>query len=72
MRTSGNELFHAPYNATFQTNLDPMWMCGGFRKNILDDAFRKFSGSLILFLYNLNTRSRFDVSPDDSVHLYRL
>jgi len=50
MRASGNELFHAPYNAAFQTNLDPMWMCGGFRENILDDAFRKFSGSLILFL----------------------
>jgi hypothetical protein len=72
MRISGNELFHTPYNATFQTNLDPMWMCGGFRENILDDAFRKFSGSLILFLYNLNTRSRFDVRPDDSIHLYRL
>jgi len=70
--TSGNELFHAPYNAAFQTNLDPMWMCGGFRENILDDAFRKFFGSLILFLYNLNTRSWFDVRPDDSVHLYRL
>ncbi len=72
MRTSGNELFHAPYNAAFQTNLDPMWMCGGFCENILDDAFRKFSGSLILFQYNLNTRSRFDVRPCDSVHLYRL
>jgi len=72
MRISGNELFHAPYNAAFQTNLDSMWMCVGFRENILDDAFRKFSGSLILFLHNRNTRSRFDIRPDDSVHLYRL
>ena len=67
-----NELFHAPYDAAFQTNLDPMWMCGGFRENIFDDAFRKLSGSLILFLYNLNTRSWFDVRPDDFFHLYRL
>jgi hypothetical protein len=50
MRTSGNELFHAPYNAAFQTNLDTMRMCGGSRENILDDAFRKYFGSLILFL----------------------
>ena len=44
MRASGNELFQAPYNAAFQTNLDPMRMCGGFRENILDDAIK--SGDL--------------------------
>ena len=49
-----------------------MWMCGGFRENILDNAFRKFSGSLILFLHNRNSRSRFNIRPDNSVHLYRL
>ena len=49
-----------------------MWMCGGFRENILDNAFRKFSGLLILFLHNRNSRSRFNIRPDNSVHLYRL
>jgi len=44
MRASGNELLQAPYNAAFQTNLDPMWMCAGFRENILDDAIK--SGDL--------------------------
>jgi hypothetical protein len=47
-------------------------MGGRFRENILDDALRELAGSLILFLYNLNTHSRFDVRPNDFYHLYDL
>jgi hypothetical protein len=68
MRTSGNELFDAPYNAAFQTDLDPMGVRGGFCEDILDDPFRQFSGSLILLLHNHNACSRFDMGPDVSVH----
>ena len=67
LRTSGNDLFHAPYNAAFQTDLDTMGMRGGFREDVLDDSFRQFSGSLVLFLYDHNTRSRFDIRPGYSV-----
>jgi len=48
-----------------------MGMCGRFRENILDDALRESSGSLVLFLYNFNTHSRFNVRPEDSIHEYR-
>jgi phage head maturation protease len=68
MPTSRNEFFHAPYNAAFQTDLDPMGMRGGFREDILDDPLRQFSGSLVLFLYNHDACSRFDMGPDFSVH----
>lgn len=70
MQTSMYDLFHSPYNAAFQTDLDPVWMRSGFGENLLDDAFRQFSGSLILLLYDLNTRPRFDVYPAYSIHLY--
>jgi len=45
-----------------------MGMRGGFREDILDDAFRQFSGSLILFLHNHNPRSRFDIRPEYFAH----
>jgi hypothetical protein len=48
-----------------------MGMCGRFRENILDDALRESSGSLVLFLYDFNTHPRFDVRHEDSVHEYR-
>ena len=67
-RTSGNELFHSPYNAAFQADLDAMGMRGGFCENILDDAFCQFSGSLVLFLYNHNPHSWFDIGPAYLAH----
>ena len=72
MRTSGNELFHSPYYAGFQANLDPMGMRGRFCENVLDDPLRQFSGSLVLLLYNHDADSRFDIGPHYSVHVYRL
>ena len=68
MRTSGNELFHASYNAAFRTDLDTMEMRGRFRENLLDGAFRQFSGSLILFPFNHDAYSRFDIGSHFSVH----
>jgi len=68
MRTSGNDLSHSPYDAAFQTTFDTMGMRCGFSEDILDDPLRQFSGSLILLLYNLNTRSSFNVRPDYFAH----
>ena len=45
-----------------------MGMSGGFCEDILDDAFRQSSGSLILLLYNHNPRSRFDIGPAYLAH----
>jgi len=39
-------------------------------ENVLNDSFCQFSGALILFLHDLDTVSRSDMSSIFSVHLH--
>ena len=66
------DFFHSTYDAACQANLNPMRMYRKFCKNILNDSFRQFAGTLILFLDNLDKNPRINIRPVSSTHLWPL
>jgi hypothetical protein len=64
-----NYFFDSAYNSGDQAHFDSVRMDGRAGENILDDPFRQFSGTLILFPYHFDMRSLFNVFSVCSVHL---
>jgi hypothetical protein len=71
-RILGEDLFHPAHHSAYQAHFDSVRMRGGMGENILNDPLRQFSGTLILFPYHFDLRSRFNVRSGSSVHLHLL
>ena len=66
----GEDRFHPAHDSAYQTHFDAVRMRGRFCENILHDTFGQFSGTLILFLDNLDPRSRLNINSVSSIHLF--
>jgi hypothetical protein len=55
--------FHTTHDTRFKADFDAVGMRRGLGQKILHDAFGPFSGPLVLFLYDSDPISGFDMGP---------
>jgi hypothetical protein len=63
-----DDFLDTPDNGVFEHDFDSVWMLGRVCENSLDDAFREFSGALVLLLHDVYPHAWSNLGSGLAIH----